>query len=53
MTVKKDLFLATLSLDAYNQGYGERIEHGETVIGSASVGWASAHTSCMCGTFTL
>lgn len=35
MTISKDLFLATLSLDAYNQGYGERIEHGETVIGSA------------------
>jgi len=37
MTISRDLFLATLSLDVYSQGYGERIEHGKAIIGSAKV----------------
>lgn len=37
MSISKDLLLAILSMDAYNQGYGEGIEHGETLIGSASL----------------
>ncbi len=37
MTVSKDLMLAILSLDAYNQGYGKGINHGKTQIGSATV----------------
>jgi len=37
MTLKKDLFLATLSLDAYNQGYNSNFIHGETTIGSAVI----------------
>jgi len=36
MMIKKDLFLATLSLDAYNQGYDKNIVHGQTQIGSAT-----------------
>jgi len=37
MTISKDLFLAILSMDSYNQGYGRGIEHGKTQIGAATV----------------
>jgi len=37
VTISKDLFLAILSMDAYNQGYGRGFEHGKTQIGSAVV----------------
>ena len=36
MAISKDLFLAVLSLDAYNQGYKAGINHGQTQIGSAT-----------------
>lgn len=36
MTISKDLFLAILSMDSYNQGYGRGIEHGKTQIGAAT-----------------
>ena len=36
MTISKDLFLAILSMDSYNQGYGRGIEHGKTQIGTAN-----------------
>jgi hypothetical protein len=36
MTISKDLFLAILSMDAYNQGYNKGIDHGKTQIGSAT-----------------
>lgn len=36
MTISKDLFLAILSMDSYNQGYGEGLKHGKTQIGSAT-----------------
>ena len=31
----RDLLLAILSMDAYNQGYAQGIEHGSTQIGTA------------------
>ena len=37
MTISKDLFLAILAMDSYNQGYGKGLDHGKTQIGSASV----------------
>lgn len=37
MTDSKDLLLAILSMDAYNQGYGKGLDHGKTQIGIASV----------------
>lgn len=36
MTISKELMLAILSMDAYNQGYGKGIDHGKTKIGSAT-----------------
>ncbi len=36
MTISKDLYLAILAVDAYNQGYGVGINHGKTQIGSAT-----------------
>lgn len=36
MTISKDLFLAILSMDSYNQGYGRGIEHGKSQIGAAT-----------------
>jgi len=36
MAISKDLFLAILSMDAYNQGYNKGIDHGKTQIGSAT-----------------
>ncbi len=36
MTITKELYLAILSMDAYNQGYGVGINHGKTSIGSAT-----------------
>ena len=36
MTISKDLFLAILSMDAYNQGYNKGLDHGKTQIGSAT-----------------
>ena len=36
MTISKDLYLAILAMDAYNQGYGVGINHGKTQIGSAT-----------------
>ena len=36
MTISKDLFLAILSMDSYNQGYGKGIDHGKTQIGAAT-----------------
>jgi hypothetical protein len=35
MSISKDLFLAILSLDSYNQGYGQGLEHGKSQIGAA------------------
>jgi len=35
MPVSKDLLLSILAMDAYNQGYGRGVEHGETSIGLA------------------
>ena len=35
MTISKELMLAILSMDAYNQGYGKGIDHGKTQIGFA------------------
>ena len=37
MTISKDLFLAILSMDAYNQGYNKGIDHGKIQIGSATI----------------
>ena len=37
MNISKDLILAILSQDAYNQGYDRGIEHDKTQIGSATV----------------
>jgi hypothetical protein len=37
MTVSKELLLAILSMDSYNQGYGRGIEHGATQIGTATL----------------
>lgn len=36
MTTSKDLLLAILSMDAYNQGYAPGIEHGSARIGTAT-----------------
>ncbi|PCH94101.1 MAG: hypothetical protein COB84_08140 [Rhodobacteraceae bacterium] len=36
MNISKELFLAILSLDAYNQGYGKGLNHGKTQIGGAT-----------------
>lgn len=33
---QKDLLMAILSLDAYNQGHERTIQHGKTVIGSVA-----------------
>jgi len=38
MTISKELFLAILAVDAYNQNYNPSIGHGKTNIGSAKVG---------------
>lgn len=35
MAISKDLYLAILSMDAYNQGYGVGINHGQTQVGNA------------------
>ena len=41
MTISKDLFLALLSMDAYNRGYGEGISglsaKAGTLLGSAKI----------------
>lgn len=37
MTISKELMLAILSMDAYNQGYGKGLNHGKTQIGSAKI----------------
>ena len=36
MSTSKDLLLAILAMDSYNQGYGKRIDHGKTQIGNAT-----------------
>jgi hypothetical protein len=36
MSVSKELLLAILSMDAYNQGYGAGLQHGQTQIGTAT-----------------
>ena len=36
MTTSRDLLLAILSMDAYNQGYARGVEHGSTRIGTAT-----------------
>lgn len=33
---EKDLLLSILAMDAYNQGYGKGLNHGETQIGAAN-----------------
>ncbi|WP_428541755.1 hypothetical protein [Profundibacter sp.] len=41
MTISKDLFLAILSMDSYNRGYGTGIELSDAVdtkIGAAKIG---------------
>ena len=38
MTISTELMLAILSLDAYNRGYDEGIDHGKDQIGGATVG---------------
>ncbi len=35
MTTSKDLLLAILAMDSYNQGYGKGLDHGKTQIGTA------------------
>jgi len=37
MTISKELMLAILSMDSYNQGYGKGLDHGKTQIGSANI----------------
>ena len=37
MPISKDLFLAILAMDSYNQGYGRGIDHGKTQIGAATI----------------
>ena len=37
MTISKELLLAILSMDSYNQGYGKGLETGTTHIGNASL----------------
>jgi hypothetical protein len=37
MTISKELLLAILSMDSYNQGYGKGLETGTTTIGSATL----------------
>jgi hypothetical protein len=37
MTISKDLFLAILSMDSYNRGYGEGIKLTGNTIGSATI----------------
>ena len=37
MSISKDLYLAILAMDSYNQGYGKGLDHGKTQIGSATV----------------
>ena len=43
MTISKDLFLALLSMDAYNRGYGAGVDLGQnsdksgTLLGSATI----------------
>ena len=38
MSISKELFLAILSMDAYNQGYDRGFEHGSMKIGPAERG---------------
>jgi hypothetical protein len=37
MAVSKELLLAILSMDSYNQGYGAGLQHGQTQIGTATL----------------
>ncbi|MEE9314021.1 MAG: hypothetical protein V3V02_05165 [Rhizobiaceae bacterium] len=37
MTISKELMLAILSMDAYNQGYGRGVKHDKSQIGAATV----------------
>ncbi len=36
MTLSRDLFLAILSMDSYNQGHGKGVDHGASKIGTAT-----------------
>jgi hypothetical protein len=42
MTISKDLFLAILSMDAYNRGYGAGLNLSGTSIGNASISQTSS-----------
>ena len=42
MTTSGDLHLAFLSPDAYSQGYGRGLEHGESQIGQSSLRGAAS-----------
>ena len=37
MAISKDLLLAILSMDAYNQGYSPGLVHGKSQIGTATI----------------
>ena len=37
MTISKELLLAILSMDSYNQGYNKGLETGTTHVGSATL----------------
>ncbi len=36
MSTDKNLLLAILAMDSYNQGYGEGLKHNESIIGAAT-----------------
>ncbi len=43
MSISKDLFLAILSMDAYNRGYGAGITDGQHIDGNGT-----DHALCAC-----
>jgi hypothetical protein len=39
--MNRDLFLAILSMDSYNRGYGQGLKNMPTVLGSTKIGNAT------------